>query len=120
MRGRTRPQRMLVSQKDIPVSINCNKDGLVASYRGCKKFPKSKKNQIRSNYREVDPKIPYVRIANSNINDRAIPNNDKPTRVDLKETTQLAKFLPESIQSDFDDLLYVINEVKRLFNGTNL
>ncbi|GBO19933.1 hypothetical protein AVEN_113863-1, partial [Araneus ventricosus] len=69
---------------------------------------------------EVDPRIPYARIANSNINDRSIPNNDKPIRVDLKETSQSAKFLPENIQSDLDDLLYVINEVKRLFNGTNL
>ncbi|GBO33164.1 hypothetical protein AVEN_44989-1 [Araneus ventricosus] len=109
-----------VSKKDIPVCINCNKEGHVASYRCCEKFPKSKKNKIRSNYGEFDPKIPYARITNSKINDRAIPNNDKPTRVDIKKTTQLAKVLPENIQSDLDDTLYVINEVKRLFSGTNL
>ncbi|GBN80277.1 hypothetical protein AVEN_37044-1 [Araneus ventricosus] len=85
-----------------------------------KKSLKARKNQTRSNYREVDPKFPYARIANSNINDRAIPNNDKPNLVDLKETSQLAKFLTENIQSVLDDLLYVINEVKRLFNGSNL
>ncbi|GBO05500.1 hypothetical protein AVEN_270966-1 [Araneus ventricosus] len=104
--------------------INCKKEGHVASYRGCPMFPKSNKNpainerkQITS--RKTDPSIPYA----SHFNKKRLQINIHPeSQIDMdrvKEATN-ANYIPEVEANELKDILYVLNETKRLFADSDI
>ncbi|GBO32661.1 hypothetical protein AVEN_43456-1 [Araneus ventricosus] len=87
-------------------------------------FPKSNKNpainerkQITS--RKPDPGIPYA----SHFNKKRLQVNIPPeSQIDMdrvKEATT-ANYIPEVEANELKDILYVLNETKRLFAGSDI
>ncbi|GBN57610.1 hypothetical protein AVEN_141751-2-1, partial [Araneus ventricosus] len=104
--------------------INCKQEGHVASYRGCPMFPKSNKNPAinerkKITSRKTDPSIPYA----SHFNKKRLQVNIPPeSQIDMdrvKEATT-ANYIPEVEANELKDILYVLNETKRLFAGSDI
>ncbi|GBM86411.1 hypothetical protein AVEN_34037-1 [Araneus ventricosus] len=106
------------------ICINCKQEGHVASYRGCPMFPKSNKNpslnerkQITS--RKSDPSIPYASHFNKKRLQVNIPRESQIDMDRVKEATT-ANYIPEVEANELKDILYVLNETKRLFSGSDI
>ncbi|GBN34183.1 hypothetical protein AVEN_138972-1 [Araneus ventricosus] len=100
-----------------PKCINCNKEGHLASWRGCEKFKNIVKTNPKPNayqkYRQVNPMISFADMVGEN---HSIPDSvqdlnelkDKPTTINLHR---------EKIES-LSDILFILN--KKIFGNTNI
>ncbi|GBM27854.1 hypothetical protein AVEN_209480-1 [Araneus ventricosus] len=107
-----------------PKCINCNETGHLASWRGCKKFPKTAVNNIRSikPSRRVDPKVTYSAIARQNYDNENddLPINDNES-VDLRAPPEEVSVTVSPQQVDaLKDILYVLDEFKRIFGKSDI
>ncbi|GBN25885.1 hypothetical protein AVEN_112606-1 [Araneus ventricosus] len=82
--------------KDVPICINCKKEGHVASYKGCEMYPKPKDRRTRfPNPRKLDPAISYADMANKRI------NQTKPTEIQETNAPKINQSLKFMISSLF-------------------
>ncbi|GBN92426.1 hypothetical protein AVEN_203970-1 [Araneus ventricosus] len=102
-----------------PRCINCNKEGHLASWRGCEKFKSNIKTNPKQNayqkYRQVNPMISFADMVgdNQSILDPVQDLNDlkdKPTTINLHR---------EKVES-LNDILFILNEFKKIFGNTNI
>ncbi|GBN91212.1 hypothetical protein AVEN_77798-1 [Araneus ventricosus] len=99
--------------------INCNKEGHLASWRGCEKFKKIIKLNPKPNtlqkYRQVNPMLSFADMVGDNhsISDSVQDLNDlkdKPTTINLHR---------EKVES-LSGILFILNEFKKIFGSTNI
>ncbi|GBN23005.1 hypothetical protein AVEN_175279-1 [Araneus ventricosus] len=94
-----------------PKCINCKEEGHLASWRGCKNFPK----KTTKNIRFVNQNFSFADAARINSNEipASLPNPTQ-TQHDMN---------PENLQGKtekFNDVLFVLAEFKKLFGNTNI
>ncbi|GBM30751.1 Nucleic-acid-binding protein from transposon X-element, partial [Araneus ventricosus] len=103
-----------------PICINCGEEGHVASYRGCKKFPKkttaqqNRENYFYSNRSTFNPEtnrirenISYARASNPQ------PHREMAPHTQVNPTTN-SNTLPNSTPgSDFKDMIEGLAELKK-------
>ncbi|GBN39853.1 hypothetical protein AVEN_103917-1 [Araneus ventricosus] len=84
-------------------------------------YPKSNKNsainemkQITS--RKTDPSIPYA----SHFNKKKKVNIQPERQIDMVKEATTANYIPEVEAKELKDILYVLNETKRLFAGSDI
>ncbi|GBM86695.1 hypothetical protein AVEN_147623-1 [Araneus ventricosus] len=104
--------------------INCKQEGHVASYRGCPMFPKSNKNpaiNVRKQItlRKTDPSFSYACHLNNKRSRVNIPSESQVDMDRVKEANT-ANYIPEVEANELKDILYVLNEAKRLFAGSDI
>ncbi|KAF8776792.1 Nucleic-acid-binding protein transposon like protein [Argiope bruennichi] len=103
-----------------PVCINCGKEHY-ASYRGCEKFPKPQrftKRLTKNSY--VNPNISYAKVANNEPFQAELPPPGKMTPEDTENNVHARVYFPKDNVSELEDIKYVINEFRALFNGCDI
>ncbi|GBN08604.1 hypothetical protein AVEN_72663-1 [Araneus ventricosus] len=106
-------------------TVTCiNFKGHVASYRGCPMFPKSiKKPAINERKQITWRKTDHSISSASHFNKKRFQVNispESPTDMDrVKEATTVI-YIPEEEANEMKDILYVLNETKILFAGSDI
>ncbi|GBO31515.1 hypothetical protein AVEN_54272-1 [Araneus ventricosus] len=96
---------------EIPKCINCKEEGHLASWRGCKNFPKK---DIK-NFRYVNKNFSFADAARTTSNETIAPlPNSTQTRYDMNTETLQGK------TENLNDVLFILSEFKNLFGNANI
>ncbi|GBN40678.1 hypothetical protein AVEN_62462-1 [Araneus ventricosus] len=101
-----------------PKYINCGKERLLASWRGCEKFKPKAKTNPKTNFlqsRPVDTSITYAAMASYSI---SLPDSEQNLN-SIKENTPVINLHREKINI-LNDIFYILNEFKKLFGNTDV
>ncbi|GBM38591.1 hypothetical protein AVEN_54345-1 [Araneus ventricosus] len=109
-----------------PVCINCGESGHLASWRGCRMFPKTAVNNYRQikTARRVDPKISFSAITRENLNkdNASLKDNmsvySEQDDMGISQPEVSVTVTPQKVDA-LKDIIYILNEFKRIFGKTD-